>query len=140
MVTRAHGTFGRFARSRASATHLICGLHIASNGGTMAVACKMQVTKKGKSFMSHSAVLLHPTRCTPSPNTSLRWSVVVVLALWFALAFSLGARGVFITPRGTPPLALLAAVLVPIGFFLLAYLTSRSLHDFVLTSVLPLLT
>jgi hypothetical protein len=100
----------------------------------------MQVTKRGKSFMSHTAVLLHPTRSTPSTNTGVRRFVIFVLALWFALAFSLGAHGAFITPRGTPPLALLTAVLVPIGVFLLAYWTWRSFHDFAVAADLELLT
>jgi hypothetical protein len=90
--------------------------------------------------MSHTAVFLHPTRSTSSINAGVRWFVVVVLALWLALAFSLGARGAFINPRGTPPLAVLAAVVVPIGVFLLAYWISRSFHDFVLVADLQLLT
>ena len=59
--------------------------------------------------MSYSAVSLPLTRSTPRTNRGLRSSVFILLALWFALSFTLGARGVFINLPGTPPLALLAA-------------------------------
>ncbi len=70
--------------------------------------------------MSYSAVSLPLTRSTPRTNRGLRSSVFILLALWFALSFTLGARGVFINRPGTPPLALLAAVVVPIAVFLVA--------------------
>jgi hypothetical protein len=79
----------------------------------------------------------HLNHSTPS---NVRWSVAIVLTLWLAVAFWLGRHEVFVTPRGTPPLALLAAVVVPIGVFLLAYWISRSFHDFVLAADLKLLT
>lgn len=90
--------------------------------------------------MSNTAVWSHPAHTTPSTDTNLRWFVVGAFALWFALAFSLGAGGVFANPPGTPPFLLLAAVLLPIGLFLLAYLASRTFHDFVLAADLQLLT
>ena len=90
--------------------------------------------------MSYSAVSLPLTRSTPRTNRGLRSSVFILLALWFALSFTLGARGVFINRPGTPPLALLAAVVVPIAVFLVAYWTSRSFRDLVLAADVPLLT
>ena len=90
--------------------------------------------------MSYSAVSLPLTRSTPRTNRGLRSSVFILLALWFALSFTLGARGVFINRPGTPPLALLAAVVVPIAVFLVAYWTSRSFRNLVLAADVPLLT
>ena len=90
--------------------------------------------------MSYSAVSLPLTRSTPRTNRGLRSSVFILLALWFALSFTLGARGVFINCPGTPPLALLAAVVVPIAVFLVAYWTSRSFRNLVLAADVPLLT
>jgi len=90
--------------------------------------------------MSYSAVSLPLTRSTPRTNRGLRSSVFILLALWFALSFTLGARGVFINRPGTPPLALLAGVVVPIAVFLVAYWTSRSFRNLVLAADVPLLT
>lgn len=90
--------------------------------------------------MSHTEIIPHSTLGAPSFHLVARRSVVIVLALWFVLSFTLGARGAFINRPGTPPLAVLAAVIIPICIFLLAYWTSRSFHEFVLAADVPLLT
>ena len=90
--------------------------------------------------MSYSAVSSPIAPSTSSTNRHGRWAVLGVLALWFTLSFTLGARGVFINRPGTPPLALLAAVVVPIGLFLVVYWTSRSFHQLVLSADVALLT
>jgi hypothetical protein len=66
--------------------------------------------------------------------------VVFILGLWLALSFGLGASGAFINRPGTPPFAVLAAVVVPIAIFLLAYWNFQPFHDFVLSADASLLT
>ena len=90
--------------------------------------------------MTRSTVSLPLTSHTSSNNSRVRWIVIFVLALWFALSFALGASGAFINRLGTPPLALLAAVMVPTALFLAAYWISRSFHEFVLAADVSLLT
>jgi hypothetical protein len=60
--------------------------------------------------------------------------VAVFFLAWLALIFVLGARGVFVAPRGAPPLALLIGLLVPLSLFLLGYRTIRPLREFVLSA------
>jgi len=45
--------------------------------------------------------------------------VAVFFLAWLALIFVLGARGVFVAPRGAPPLALLIGLLAPSACFCL---------------------
>src|SRR5437879_7161580 len=110
MVNLHRGAFAASASAWAFTTGLICSLHIASNGATLRITCKMQVTRKGNIAYVLLCCIIALTRSTPRTNRGLRSSVFILLALWFALSFTLGARGVFINLPGTPPLALLAAV------------------------------
>src|SRR5712671_1415622 len=59
--------------------------------------------------------------------------VAVFFLAWLALIFFLGARGVFVAPRGAPPLALLIGLLAPLSVFLVGYRTIRPLREFVLS-------
>src|SRR5215831_16561170 len=140
MIKPGSVTRAGFARSPICGTYFFCGLHIASNRATVGVACKMQVTLERKIAMSHTAVLLHSTRRTRATTVAIRSFAIIIFALWFALSFTLGARGAFLNRPGTPPFALLTAVVVPIGVFLSVYWTSRAFHDFVLTADVALLT
>jgi hypothetical protein len=65
--------------------------------------------------------------------------VAVFFLLWLALVLVLGARGVFVAPRGAPPLALLIGLLAPLGLFLIGYRTIPSLREFVLSADLRLI-
>ena len=58
--------------------------------------------------------------------------VVIALAVWLALVWFLGARGAFAGSPGSPPLAILLGVLVPIVGFLIAFRFSRTFREFVL--------
>jgi hypothetical protein len=60
--------------------------------------------------------------------------VAVFFLAWLALVFVLGARGVFVAPRGAPPLALLVGLVAPLSLFLLGYRTIRPLREFVLST------
>jgi hypothetical protein len=79
----------------------------------------------------------HPGR---SHSPTMRLFIAIIFALWFALVFWLGAHAAFATPREAPPLLLLAAVLMPIAVFLVAFWTWRAFRDFVLKADLCLLT
>jgi hypothetical protein len=65
--------------------------------------------------------------------------VAVFFLAWLALIFVLGSRGVFVAPRGAPPLALLIGLLAPLSLFLLGYRTIRPLRGFVLSADLRLI-
>jgi hypothetical protein len=60
--------------------------------------------------------------------------VGVILAVWLGAVVLLSATGQFFTEVGQPPLALLTAVLLPIGVFGLAYASSAAVRDFVRAS------
>ena len=64
----------------------------------------------------------------------------LVLVPWFALAWTLGARGSFVTPAGEPPLALLAGVTLPLLAFFAAVRFWPPFRAFVLAADLRLLT
>jgi hypothetical protein len=65
--------------------------------------------------------------------------VTSIFLAWLALVFVLGARGAFVTSPGSPPLALLIGLVVPLGIFLVGYWTSPSLRQFVLSADLRLI-
>src|SRR3989442_7299153 len=58
---------------------------------------------------------------------------------WLALIFVLGARGVFVAPRGAPPLALLIGLLAPLGLFLVGYRPIPPLREIILSADLRLI-
>ncbi len=64
--------------------------------------------------------------------------VAAFFLAWLALIFVLGARGVFVAPRGAPPLALLIGLLAPLGLFLVGYRTVPPLREFILSADLRL--
>ena len=59
-------------------------------------------------------------------------SLLIVLAAWLAAVLALGARGTFMAPPHTPPLALLIAFVVPIGAGVIAYRVSARFRERVL--------
>lgn len=89
--------------------------------------------------MSHT-VLSEPHDPITSTVSSGRRFVWVVLALWGAIVFAIAVNGLFVTPRGTPPLPILTAVVPPIALFVAAYLTSQTVRDLVLTADVSLVT
>ncbi len=66
--------------------------------------------------------------------------VALGLTVWLALVVALGASGVMLRPRGTPPLPILISVLGPIAVFLAAYFGSRAFRALVLNADLRFLT
>ena len=65
--------------------------------------------------------------------------VAAFFLAWLALIFVLGSRGVFVAPRGAPPLALLIGLLAPLSLFLLGYQTIPPLREFILSADLRLI-
>ncbi len=83
--------------------------------------------------MSHIVVAHADESHAPAgPDTGL--FVAIVLAFWLALVFWLGAREVFVAPRGAPPLALLIGVTGPVIVFLAAFWMSQPFREFVLAA------
>ena len=66
--------------------------------------------------------------------------VAVVLAIWLALVFLLGAGGAFARPPGALPLPILIGVTTPIIAFLAAFWVLGAFRDFVLAVDLRLVT
>src|SRR3984957_8274453 len=66
--------------------------------------------------------------------SGIRTFVAVFFLAWLTLIFVLGARGVFVAPRGAPPLALLIGLLAPLSLFLLGYRTIQPLREFILSA------
>jgi hypothetical protein len=70
----------------------------------------------------------------------MRSLVNVVLAIWLALVFLLGANGAFVRPPEAPPLPILLGATVPVVVFAAAYLGSGAFRAFILAADLRLLT
>ena len=66
-------------------------------------------------------------------NNKIAGKITVALGVWAALVIFLGVQGVFNGSPGSPPLAILLGVIVPISLFLIAFQISRAFRDFVLT-------
>jgi hypothetical protein len=68
----------------------------------------------------------------------MRTIIGVVLAVWFAAVFVLGAVGAIERPPGTAPIPILLGATVPLVVFLVAYWTSARFRAFILALNLPL--
>jgi hypothetical protein len=75
---------------------------------------------------------------TSIPSATGSYVAAFFLA-WLVFIFALGARGVFVAPKGAPPLALLIGLLAPLTLFLLAYRTIPPLRQFILSADLRLI-
>src|SRR5271157_4210774 len=82
--------------------------------------------------------MMPPTETSPDSST-LTLPIGVVLILWFALVFVLGAMGAFARPPGSVPIPIVIGVTTPIIVFLAGFGLSRSFHDFVLRADLRLM-
>src|SRR5215471_20277828 len=87
-----------------------------------------------------NAVSLHPEQPLSPALSGLRLIAALLFGVWFALVFFLGAREVFVAPRGTPPLPLLIAFTLPVVVFLFAYWRSPEFREFVMKADLRFLT
>jgi len=67
-------------------------------------------------------------------SAGIHFLVAIVLAIWLALVFVLGARGDFVRPPNSPPLPIFLGAAVPIVVFLIAYFASSAFRTFVLAS------
>ena len=87
-----------------------------------------------------NAVPLRPEKPLSPALSGPRLIAALVFGVWFALVVFLGAREVFVAPRGTPPLPLLTAFMLPVVLFLIAYWISPRFREFVLSADLRFLT
>jgi hypothetical protein len=81
--------------------------------------------------MSHSAHLVGASARGTSTNGPARLALALVLAAWCGVVVLTSAHGGFVTPSGQPPLPLLAAVLLPIAVFAVAYRASEWFRAYV---------
>jgi hypothetical protein len=65
------------------------------------------------------------------PSSSSLSPAVGVLLVWLAVAMLLGQQGLFLTPNGEPPIAVLLAVVIPPALFALGYATSDSFRRYI---------
>ena len=65
-------------------------------------------------------------------HSSVTLVVAVVLGMWLALVFLLGASGAFVRPPGTLPLPILVGAMAPVIAFLVGLWRLREFRDFVL--------
>lgn len=79
-----------------------------------------------------NAALSYPDHPSPA-TTGATATVVLVLAAWFLAIAWLGTAGAFAGPPGSPPLPILAAVLLPLAVFFTLFRWSRAFRDFVLS-------
>jgi hypothetical protein len=98
------------------------------------MTCKVQVTTKESEVTMVNTVVSHVDE-PKVPAVSGTGTLVAVLFLaWLTLVFVLGARGVFVAPRGAPPFALLIGLVAPLSLFLVGYRVIRPLREFVLSA------
>ena len=86
-----------------------------------------------------ATVLPRPAESQRAGGSGIRLSVILVLAVWFALVASLGAFGAFVGPAGAPPIAIGIGVGAPLLLFFAWLRLSRSFRDFVLSLDLQLI-
>jgi len=91
----------------------------------------MQVTTKESTMAT--TVLPRPAESQPAGLTGISLGVTILLATWFVLVASLGARGTFVGTPGTPPIALATAVASPLVLFFALLRLSPSFRDFALS-------
>ncbi len=85
-----------------------------------------------------NAVFTRPDQPAARPNK--RVTVGVILAAWLAVVLFFAAGGAFARPPGTPPLPLLAGVAIPLIVFFVAFRTSHSFRDYLMSVDLRLVT
>ena len=71
---------------------------------------------------------------------TMRSFIVVVLAIWFVVVFSLGAAGLLFRGTGLPPFPILIGAAGPVVVFLVAYWGSAAFREYVLSIDLRLAT
>ena len=78
-------------------------------------------------------VLPQPAKSEPRGSRDVHLAVAIALAVWFVLVISLGARGAFVAPPGTPPVPIAIGVAAPLLFFFAWMGLSQSFREFVLS-------
>ncbi|MBU6478402.1 MAG: hypothetical protein KGQ32_10770, partial [Xanthomonadaceae bacterium] len=77
-----------------------------------------------------TTVLPSPAESRPSGT---RLGVALVIAIWFVLVVSLGAKGAFLGRPGTPPIGIAVGVAAPLLLFFAWLRLSPTFRDFVLS-------
>ncbi|MBU6417723.1 MAG: hypothetical protein KJS83_11205, partial [Xanthomonadaceae bacterium] len=77
-----------------------------------------------------TTVLPSPAESRPSGT---RLGVALVIAIWFVLVVSLGAKGAFLGRPGTPPIGIAVGVAAPLLLFFAWLRLSPAFRDFVLS-------
>jgi len=78
------------------------------------------------------------TTVLPSPSDStapsgIRFSVILVLAIWFVLVVALGAKGAFLGRPGAPPIGMAIGFTAPLLLFFAWLWLSPAFRDFILS-------
>lgn len=67
-------------------------------------------------------------------HSTVRLTVMIVLAVWLAVVLLLGANGGFVRPPEKPPFPILFGATVPLVVFVVAYLLWGAFRAYMLTS------
>lgn len=86
-----------------------------------------------------NATLFQPGRAQLPGASPMPLRVGAMLAVWLVIVVSLGARGMFTTAPGTPPLPILLGVAVPLLMFVAAWRVSPAFRDYLLAADLRFL-
>lgn len=80
-----------------------------------------------------------PPRTNPTASSGIRLTVIFVLAVWFALIVTLGAKGAFLGRPGAPPIGMAIGFTAPMLFFFAWLRLSSAFRDFILSLDLRLI-
>ena len=74
-----------------------------------------------------------PTQAETTASSGIRLGVISVIAIWFVLVVSLGARGAFLGRTGAPPIGMAIGFTAPMLIFFAWLRLSRAFRNFILS-------
>ena len=115
---------------------VVCHSNLRRESQYATVASNLQNAGHWSIAMS-TTVLPPPSVSTASSGT--RFSVFLVLAIWFVLVMALGARGAFLGRPGAPPIGMAIGFTAPLLFFFAWLRASSAFRGFILSLDLRLI-
>jgi hypothetical protein len=110
-------------------------LRIASQYATVAI--RLQNASHWSIAMSTTVI---PSPAGSTASRGIGRTITLVLAIWFVLVVTLGAKGAFLGRPGAPPVGMAIGFTAPLLLFFVWLRLSRSFRDFVLSLDLRLIS